>query len=164
MIRVQAYALTNLGDYDYEKEDHIEYNSRDDLYNRLIWYEPKDFFINDTLKRSKLIEMEVDRQMAVFRSCSPDAKADLYRFKIKSDLKKDKTLTKADRKILKQVYRHIKPKIYRNPKDKREIDFRQYVEDKIGNLGWNEEKCYKYLETIMTASEYESRQTRIRNQ
>ena len=37
MIRVQAYALTNLGDYDYEKEDHIEYNSRDDLYNRLIW-------------------------------------------------------------------------------------------------------------------------------
>lgn len=126
--------------------------------------EPKDFYINDTLKRSKLIEMEVDRQMAVFRSCSPNAKADLYRFKIKSDLKKDKTLTKADRKILKQVYRHIKPKIYRNPKDKREIDFRQYVEDKIGNLGWNEEKCYKYLETIMTASEYESRQTRIRNQ
>ena len=28
--------------------------------------EPKDFYINDTLKRSKLIEMEVDRQMAVF--------------------------------------------------------------------------------------------------
>ncbi len=114
--------------------------------------EPKDFHINDTLKRSKLIEMEVDRQMDVFRSCSPEVKAELYRFKIKADLKEDKTLTKADRKILKQVYRHIKPEIYRYPKDKREVDFRQYVEDKIRILGWNEEKCYKYLETIMTAS------------
>lgn len=47
--------------------------------------------------------MDVNRQREVFRQCSPEVKADLYRFKIKSDLKEDKSLTKEDRKLLKEV-------------------------------------------------------------
>lgn len=124
----------------------------------------KDFYVNDTLKRSELVKMGVDKQRDIFRSSPPKIKASLYRFKIKTDIRDDKTLTKADRKILKEIYRHIKPEIYMSPKDKREVDFRRYVEDQIKILGWNEEKRYKYLETIMTVSEYYCIQKQEKNQ
>lgn len=124
----------------------------------------KDFYINDTLKRSELVKMGVDKQRDIFRSSSPKIKASLYRFKIKTDIRDDKTLTKADKKILKEIYRHIKPEIYISPKDKREVDFRRYVEDQIEILRWNEEKRYKYLETIMTVSEYNCIQKQENNQ
>ena len=78
----------------------------------------KDYYVNESMKRSELVRMGIDRQREVFRQCSPEVKADLYRFKIKSDLKEDKTLTKEERKLLKEVYRHLKPEIYQNPKDK----------------------------------------------
>lgn len=112
----------------------------------------KDFYVNESMRRSELVKMGVDRQRDVFRQCSPEVKADLYRFKIKSDLKEDKTLTKEERKLLKEVYRHLKPEIYQNPKDKAETTFREYVASRLGALGWDEEKSFKYLETIMTAA------------
>lgn len=117
----------------------------------------KDFYVNENMKRNELVNMGVDRQREVFRQCSPQVKAELYRFKIKSDLKEDKTLTKEERKLLKEVYRHLKPEIYQNPKDKAETTFREYVATRLGALGWDEEKSFKYLETIMTAAEYDSR-------
>lgn len=119
----------------------------------------KDFYVNDSMKRSELVRMEIDRQREVFRQCSPEVKAELYKFKIKSDLKEDKSLTKEDRKLLKEVYRHLKPEIYQNPKDKAETTFREYVTSRLEALGWDEEKSFKYLETIMTAAEYDSRFT-----
>lgn len=117
----------------------------------------KDFYVNESMKRSELVRMGIDRQREVFRQCSPEVKADLYKFKIKSDLKEDKTLTKEEKKLLKEVYRHLKPEIYQNPKDKAETTFREYVASRLGTLGWDEEKSFKYLETIMTAAEYDSR-------
>lgn len=116
----------------------------------------RDFYVNENMRRSELVRLGVDRQREVFRQCSPEVKADLYRFKIKSDLKEDKSLTREDRKLLKEVYRHLKPETYRNPKDKGETAFREYVSSRLSDLGWSEEKSFKYLETIMTAAEYES--------
>lgn len=116
----------------------------------------KDFYVNETVRRSELVRMGVDRQREVFRKCTPEMKAELYRFKIKADLKEDKTLTKDERQLLKDVYRHIKPEIYRNPQGKSETEFKGLVTARVRSLGWNEEKTYKYLETIMTASEYEN--------
>lgn len=117
----------------------------------------KDFYVNESMRRSELVTLGVDRQREVFRQCSPEVKADLYKYKIKSDLKEDKSLTKEDRKLLKEVYRHLKPETYRYPKDKAETAFREYVFSRLSALGWTEEKTFKYLETIMTSAEYDTR-------
>lgn len=116
----------------------------------------KDFYVNENMRRSELVRMEADKQREVFRKCPPEVKAELYRFKIKADLKDDKTLTRNERQLLKKIYRHIKPKIYRNPQSKSETEFKGFVTARVRSLGWSEEKTYKYLETIMTVSEYEN--------
>ena len=116
----------------------------------------RDIVLNDTLMRSELIKMDVLTQHNVVAGLSPEKKVELYDYKLQKDLESGK-LSDAEAALLKDLRSHLSVKIY---SDKQAGDeFRAYskkIEDKLRNdYGWDDEKMFKYTETVMTAEEAE---------
>ncbi len=95
-------------------------------------------------------------QHNVVAGLSPEKKVELYDYKLQKDLESGK-LSDAEAALLKDLRSHLSVKIY---SDKQAGDeFRAYskkIEDRLRNdYGWDDEKMFKYTETVMTAEEAE---------
>ena len=116
----------------------------------------KDIVLNDTLSRSGLVKMDVLAQHNIVSELSPEKKFELYDYKLKTDLETVK-FTDEEAALLKDLRSHLSAKVYSDENARAEFQaYSKTIEDKLRNeCGWDDEKVFKYLETVMTADEAE---------
>lgn len=87
---------------------------------------------------------------------SPEKKFELYDYKLKKDLETVQ-FTDGEAALLKDLRSHLSAKIYSDEEARAEFQtYSKSIEDKLRDeCGWDDEKVFRYLETVMTADEAE---------
>lgn len=102
--------------------------------------------------RAEIVNKTIGEQRDEFKKMDSKTKSRLFRYKIRHDIKEDKNLNKTDIQLLKELRRYLSASFY---EDKPE-DTKDLIERKIHESGWNEEKIFRYLVTLMTSQEYDA--------
>lgn len=110
--------------------------------------------VNDTLSRDEFVKLDVESQHSVFVTLSPAKKIELYQYKFNKDLASN-SLSDREKELLKSLLDNASVKIY-EPGEERDA-FKALgteVEKKLREeCGWDDGKCFQYLETLLTAEE-----------
>lgn len=124
--------------------------------NRSANLAEKDIVLNDTLSRSELVKMDVLTQHNIVSELSPEKKFELYDYKLKKDLETVQ-FTDVEAALLKDLRSHLSAKIYSDEAARAEFQtYSKSIEDKLRDeCGWDDEKVFRYLETVMTSDEAE---------
>ncbi|MCM1501517.1 MAG: hypothetical protein NC115_02470 [Bacteroidales bacterium] len=109
--------------------------------------------VNDTLTRVDLVKMDIARQREIFNALSPEKKSDLYRYKIYKDIKNNE-FTKEERAEMTGLLKKVSPEIYTSGKDKFDRFSQEFEGRMLRDLGWDDQKLFKYTMTIMTGEEF----------
>lgn len=111
-----------------------------------------DFQVKDGMMRSDLVKCSLAEQRSVFSTLSPEMKSRLYQFKIREDLRKQ-SLSKTERKILKELHRCCTPEFYNKTADSL---FEARFIGRLAAEGWDDVRIFKYTMTYMTVSEFDA--------
>ena len=113
-----------------------------------------DIQINDELTRSELVRLHIDRQREIFNDLTPEMKTLLYKYKMTKDIE-EADLNDAEKAMLTELKNSLTPDSYGKDRDK----FNKYGEEWISRaqeqLGWDEEKLFRYTMIIMTSAEFD---------
>jgi hypothetical protein len=109
---------------------------------------------NQEYSRASLVELEISKQVEIFRSLSNEQKLNLYKSKF-DYLKSINYLNNDESKFIDEIFTNIDENIYSTPISDEQIqNYKNYA---TSNLGWKEIKWIVLFETLYTPNEFISK-------
>lgn len=119
----------------------------------------QDFSVNDTLKRSELVKLDLSQQKAIFSTLLPEQCYLLWKTKFADNIHSEKLET-GEKAIMHFLYSFLSPSVYDSQEKDAVEQFKKVAETAQNVLelyyDWSPSKIFRYLYTFMTEKEIEA--------